>query len=77
MFYVHGIIGWWMVGLGMGMILFWALVIGVIIGRVTRFKSHHQQDLVYTQTPLDIARARYLNHEITKEQFDQIKKDLA
>jgi putative membrane protein len=28
------------------------------------------------QTPLEIAKERYAKGEITKEQYDQIKKDL-
>lgn len=53
------------------MILFWGLI---IYGLFQLFKktptSHRHQD------PLDILKERYAKGEITKEEFDSIKKDL-
>ena len=58
-----------------GMLLFWALIIlGIVwlVKAVSRSGSHP----VEHESALDIARKRYARGEITKEQFEQIKRDL-
>jgi putative membrane protein len=53
-------------------IIFWGAVITLIIWAIRRYSGRS-----YTQqNPMDIARARYAKGEISKEQFEQIKKDL-
>ena len=71
--------GWdWGIGailMSIGMLLFWALVIlGIVwlVRSVSRSGSHP----VEHESPLDIARKRYARGEITKDQFEQIKRDL-
>ena len=67
--------GWGFGLMGLLMIVFWGGVIWLIvwaITRSTRHETHHGAD----KNPLDIARERYAKGEITKEQFDQIRKDL-
>ena len=59
-------------------VLFWALVIGGGVWLVT--KSARASTLANaspTQTPLDILKVRYAKSEITKEQFEQMKQDIA
>lgn len=69
--------GWWMV---FGMILFvvfWGGIIALIIwgvSRVTRGSSGSTQN---RSDALEIAKVRYARGEITREQFEQIKKDLS
>jgi len=66
--------GWWMVFGGIWMVVFWGSIIALIvwgIGKLTERGSHPDK-----QTPLEIAKERYARGEITKEQFEQIKKDL-
>ncbi len=71
-------------GLGLGwgilMLLFWALVIGGVVLLVVRLTGSGP-----ATTPggsgahdraLDILRERYARGEITKEQFDQMRRDL-
>ncbi|HEY8992424.1 MAG TPA: SHOCT domain-containing protein [Candidatus Microsaccharimonas sp.] len=61
---------WWF------MLLFGFLVIvGIVI--VIAFISRKNGSESPRTTPLDIASHRYASGEITKEEFDQIKKDLA
>ena len=68
--------GWW---LG----LVWMLAIGAIIwlivwgvSRTTR-RGDDTGGPSHRQTPLDIAKERYAKGEITREQYDQLRKDLS
>ena len=68
----------WGVGAILGtiaMLLFWALVILGIIWLVKSI-SRSGSPPVERESPLDIARKRYARGEITKEQLEQIKRDL-
>ncbi len=72
--------GYWDWGTGwawMGMLfmfIFWGCIIGLIIWGIIRL-SHHSVTPTKS-TALEIAKERYARGEITKDQFDQIKKDL-
>ena len=61
--------GGWMIILGLA-------VIGLIVWGVIAF-SRRGGTTSPRQDPLDIAKARYTRGEITREQFEQIKKDLS
>ena len=68
-------LGWWGMGLGMlVMIIFWAgliaLIAWIIVKAVRSGKST-------SETPLDIAKARYARGEISKKEFERLKKDLS
>ena len=69
-------------GLGMiiGGLFGLAVLVGVIflvIWAVRKGTGSHGMDSgVPGRTPLDIAKERYAKGEITKEQFEQIKKDI-
>ena len=66
---------WWGMGLGMPlMIVFWGGLIALVTWIIVRLVRSGQQPS--SQTPLDIAKARYAKGEISKEEFEQIKKDL-
>jgi len=73
----HG--GGWMWGVGMwlgglAMLVFWgALIVGAILvvrylGGVPRSEAH--------PSPLDILKRRYASGEITREQYEEMRKDL-
>jgi putative membrane protein len=68
--------GWWMVFGGMWMIVFWAVVIGLIVWGVSRLTGGRNQAGDRGDTPLEIARIRLARGEITKEQFEEIKRTL-
>ncbi|MBN1160513.1 MAG: SHOCT domain-containing protein [Dehalococcoidales bacterium] len=72
MWYMHDVSGWWMVVGGIGMLIFWGGLAALIIWGIKKFSRHDSR----SQSPLDIARERYSRGEISKEEFDQIKKDL-
>jgi putative membrane protein len=61
------------------MLAFWALVIGGVVWLVVTLARGSQaasSTPTASQTPLDILKTRYAKGEITKEQFDQLRRDL-
>ena len=69
MHYMHG-----MMGMGsISTILMWALIITVIY---FIFKSIKKEDKSTHRSPLEIAKSRFANGEITKDEFDEIKSAL-
>jgi putative membrane protein len=73
MWYIHQGMGWWMVFGVILMILFWGGIITLIIWGIGRLSRH---GTIGKPTPLDILKERYARGEITKEQFEQMKKDI-
>jgi putative membrane protein len=65
-------------GIGMlFMVVFWGGIIALIIWWVTRLtRQGTGGGGGGGKSPLDIAKERYARGEITKEQFEQLKKDL-
>ena len=69
-----GGLGW--MGLGfLWMILFWGAIIALIVWAIRRTTGHHI-NRTDTRSPIDIAKERYAKGEISKEQFERLKKDL-
>jgi putative membrane protein len=73
MWYVNGGMGWWMVFGVVLMILFWGGLISFFIWGLRRLTRHGSND---KGDPLDTAKQRYARGDITKQQYEQIKKDL-
>jgi putative membrane protein len=73
---------WGQWGWGMGLmtilgILFWGAIIALIVWVVVRLTRHGVTGGGGGKpTPLEIAQERYARGEITREQYEQIKKDL-
>jgi putative membrane protein len=66
--------GWGMMGMGMlFMVLFWVLV---LLGIVALVKWLIGPSSGVGRRPLDIIKERYAKGELTKEQFEQMKRDL-
>ena len=60
-------------------LVFWALIIGGIVLLVVWLARNAGRTALGASTgdaPLDILKARYAKGEITKEQFDAVKRDL-
>ena len=60
--------------------IFWIIIVVLIICLVVTQGSRNKQNYpanTQNETPLDILKKRYAKGEITKEQFDQMKKDLS
>jgi putative membrane protein len=79
----HMMGGYWgspMMGMmGLGMLLFWGLVIGGIVWlvvRVARSQPRMGAPLPVSNAPLDILKRRYAAGEIAKEQFDEMRRNL-
>ncbi len=78
MWYVHSGMGWRMVVGGISTLLFWGVLIALIVWVVNRV-TRHDHDASRgpgKQDALEIAKLRYARGEITKEQFDEIKRNL-
>ena len=73
MCYWHEGAGPWMVVGGALMFVFWAGVIGLVIWGIAKLARHSH----HANGALAIARERYARGEISKEEFEQIKKDLS
>jgi len=74
--------GWWMLWGGLMMVFFWGAIIALIVWAV---QSLSQRDGGQTQrggatppvrTPLEIAKERYARGEISRDEFEQMKRDL-
>jgi putative membrane protein len=76
MWYMHDGMGWWMVFGGVWMIIFWGAVIALIVWGIKRLTRHSEAEF-NKGNPVDIAKERYAKGEITKAQYEQIKKDLS
>jgi len=65
---------------GILMLAFWVLIIGGAVWLVVTLARNNQGATATTtasgQTPLAILQARYAKGEITKEQYDQMRRDL-
>ncbi|MCG6960762.1 MAG: SHOCT domain-containing protein [Ignavibacteriaceae bacterium] len=55
---------------------FWIFIIALIIWLLVDRSNKTKQNLPPQETALDILKKRYAKGEITKEQFEQMKKDL-
>lgn len=67
--------GWgWMAMGWIWMVLFWGAVIWLVVWGVKKVTEPHTGQ--GSQTPLDVLKLRYARGEISKEQYEQMKRDL-
>ena len=71
--------GWWLVPWGVVMVAFWVGVVALVFWAISRLvrRGGPEHGTPVRQDPLEVVKLRYARGEITKEQFDQIKKDLS
>ena len=72
----NGMMGGWGFG-GAWMIIIWIIIIGLIVWGVVALIKHSSQGTGEKRQPLDIAKERYAKGEISKEEYERIKKDLS
>jgi len=79
MWYMHDGWGWWMVFGGVWMLLFWIAIIWLVIWGIRSVVRHRdsKSGTAEKHDPLEIAKERYAKGQISKEEFDQIKRDLS
>ena len=65
--------GWWMLWEGILFVLFWAALIGLAAWAVSAWRPRCER---VERTAQDIANERYARGEITREEVDQIRRDL-
>jgi len=69
--------GWWpMMHYGYGGVFMWIIMIVLIGVLIYLFIQLQKGKAGSTETPLEILKKRYARGEITKEDFDRMKKDL-
>ncbi len=66
-------VGWWWLLMPMGMIIFWGSIIALIIWAIRQSSEGRGGG----GNAVEIARGRYARGEISREEFDQIRRDLA
>ena len=71
----------WGHGMGVGgmlmMLLFWALIVaGIVMLFGWLRRSKRREFPGHRETPLDILKKRYAQGEVSKDEFDRMKKDL-
>ncbi len=67
---------WWMPMFGMGMMLFWVVVVGLIIWGVVRLAGGKTDRPDAEDTPLAILQKRLARGEITTEQFEELQDSI-
>ena len=72
----HDDFGWMFFG-GFWMIVFWGAIVGLIVWAVIKLSRREDTSSVSKVNALDAAKERYAKGEITKAEFDQIKKDIS
>lgn len=79
MWYWQEGMGWWMMFGGLGMLLFWGGIIVLIVWGIKKLTGRGDSGSGTSEkrSPLDIARERYAGGEISREEFEQLKKDLS
>ena len=79
MWYMHDGWGWWMVFGGIWMLLFWIAIIWLVVWGIKSIVGRRESKTGATEKrdPLEIAKERYAKGQISKEEFEQIKKDIS
>ena len=63
--------GWWMIA---WTVIFWGGLIALIAWGIIKLSRHGDSTLKHD--PLSIAKERYVKGEISREEFERLKKDL-
>jgi putative membrane protein len=63
---------------GGGMIIVWLIIVGLVVWGIVALarRAGSRTESSTRRSPLDIAGERYARGEITRDEFERIKKDL-
>lgn len=67
--------GFFMGGMWFGWI-FWIIIIGAVIYLIVRLNNQNSRFTQHSESALDILKKRYAKGEISKEEFEEKKKDI-
>ena len=67
-----------MMGFGGWTIIIWIVILGLIVWGIVALtrRAGSRSDAGRKEDPLEVAKKRYAKGEISKNEFEQIKKDL-
>lgn len=75
--------GWvWMIGMGLMMLLFWGGLIALVVlavqalSRSSSRRSANEQEAATGKTALEIVKERYARGEISKAEYEEMRRDL-
>lgn len=76
--------GWWIFG-AIWMTLFWGTIIALVVWAISRFSGggtsatepSARSAQLQEDSAVEIARKRYARGEITREEFEQLRRDLS
>ncbi len=71
---MHWMWGMWGYGMALWMLAFWGLIIAGLVYGVRWLATQGRSQSA--ESPLDIVKRRYARGEITREEFDTLKRDL-
>lgn len=63
-------------GMGIGMWIFWIVLILIVVFLIKALVGNEPVNNPNNETPLEILRKRYASGEISREQYEQMKKEL-
>ena len=73
-----GSAAWWMIAIGwVWMLVFWGAIIALVVWVVRRISQPSAASSGSASSALEIAKARYARGEITREQVEELKRDLS
>ena len=72
----HEGMSWWMMFGMMWMVIFWAIIIGLVIWGIKQFTGDPRENRTSGETPLGIAQRRLARGEITRDEFEELRKAL-
>lgn len=78
---MHWNLGWgaMMMG-GLGMLTFWALLVGLVIWGIRSFTGRDENSAPQSSgirpTPMEILQGRYASGEISRDEYETIRHDL-
>ena len=67
--------GWWMAFGGVWMIIFWGALIALTVWVIKKLTE--RGDSITKHNPLDIAKERYARGDLSRQEFEQLRKDLS